>query len=216
MAGYNDRDAVIAGMTKPGVVAIIRTNDPDGIGEAVEAILAGGIHALEITLTTPGALDIIRKLNADFGDKVLLGSGSVTTVAAGLETIQAGARFVVTPVTRPEIVKACREAGAVVACGAYTPTEALTAHESGADFVKVFPAESLGPKYFKSLLGPLPQLRMIPTGGVEVSNCVDFIRAGCVAVAVGSNLVSNDILKQKNWSLLTERCKAYVEALSKV
>ncbi len=215
MAEYNDRGAVIEGIKQPGVVAIIRTNSPDVelIIDATHAMLAGGIHALEITLTIPGALGLIRKLNTVFGSNILLGSGSVITVEAGLHTIDAGARFVVTPVTRPEIVKACREAGAVVACGAYTPTEALNAHEAGADFVKIFPAEDLGARYIKSLLAPLPHLQIIPTGGVEVGNCGDFIKAGCAAVAVGSHLMSNDLLKSRNWTILTERCQAYVAAM---
>ena len=131
-----------------------------------------------------------------FGEKVLIGVGSVLDTETCRAAILAGAEFVVTPVTRPDVIQLCNRYSKPIASGAYTPTEALTAHESGADFIKIFPADQIGPAYIKNILAPLPMLRIIPTGGVTVETAASFIAAGCVALAAGSSLVSKDVLKR--------------------
>jgi 2-dehydro-3-deoxyphosphogluconate aldolase/(4S)-4-hydroxy-2-oxoglutarate aldolase len=150
-----------------------------------------------------------------FGDKILMGVGSILDTETARMAILAGAEFVVTPVTKPDVIKLCNRYGKPIASGAYTPTEALLGYESGADFIKIFPADQLGPQYIKNLLAPLPMLQIIPTGGVTVDTAASFINAGCVALAAGSSLVSKDVLKAKDWKKLAETAAAFVEAVKK-
>jgi len=180
-----------------------------------EALYEGGVTGLEVTMTTPNALQVISDVSKRFGKKVLVGVGTVLDPETCRAAILAGAQFAVTPVLRPEVIKMCNRYGVPIAAGAYTPTEALTAYESGADFVKIFPADQLGPQYIKNILGPLPQLRIIPTGGVTVATVEAFIKAGCVALGAGSSLVSKDVLKNQDWKKLTETAAAFVEAIKK-
>ena len=145
-----------------------------------------------------------------------MGVGTVLDTETCRAAILAGAQFVVTPVCRPEIIQMSRRYDKPVVCGAYTPTEALTAHEAGADFIKLFPADGLGPKYIQNLLAPLPMLRIIPTGGVTVENAGDFLRAGCVALGVGSSLIAKEFVAKKDWAALTARARAFVDAVAEV
>ena len=200
-------------LREPGLVAIIRADDSSQLIDATQALLDGGIQAIELTMTTPNAIGVIEEATKKFGDQVLLGLGSVLDETTARLGILAGAKFIVTPVFRPEVIKACRRYSIPIASGAYTPTEALTAHEAGADFVKIFPADGLGAGYIKSIKGPLPQLEIIPTGGVNLKTVKEFLDAGCAALAVGSNLVSKDILAARDWTKLRETAAAYVEAV---
>jgi 2-dehydro-3-deoxyphosphogluconate aldolase/(4S)-4-hydroxy-2-oxoglutarate aldolase len=209
-------------MTKPdilqriidlGIVAIIRADSSGQLVEAAEALLAGGVTTMEVTMTTPNALDVIAQVVARFGDEILMGVGSVVDPETAGEAIAAGAEFVVTPVTKPEVIHLCNRHGKPVASGAFTPTEALLGHESGADFIKIFPAELGGPGYIRTLLAPLPMLRIIPTGGVTPETAGDFIRAGCVALGAGSALVSKEILASGDWAKLTKRAVQFVRAV---
>ena len=145
--------------------------------------------------------------------QAVVGVGSVLDASSARSAIDAGARFVVTPVLRPAVVEICRELGVPVICGAFSPTEALAAHESGADFIKIFPADIGGPGFVCSLLAPLPMLRINPTGGITAANCGAFIRAGCVAVGAGSSLVSDDLLEQQDWARLTAKAREFVTAV---
>jgi 2-dehydro-3-deoxyphosphogluconate aldolase/(4S)-4-hydroxy-2-oxoglutarate aldolase len=206
------KSEIIAQLADPGVIAIIRTQSAEAVAPVVAALMAGGLNAIEITLTVPGALEIIRATRAKFGDAILLGAGTVLDPQTCAAAIEAGAEYIVTPIMRPALVAAAHTLGKPVALGAYTPTEAQLAHEAGADFVKIFPADGLGPNYIKNLKAPLPHLRIVPTGGVTPANVGEWIRAGATAVGVGSALVSAQILKDQNWSELTRQAAAMVAA----
>jgi len=204
---------IIQRLLDPGIVAIIRADNSEQLADACDALVAGGITAIELTMTTPNAIEVTKAVTSKLGDKVLIGLGTVLDETTARLGILAGAKFIVTPVTRPAVIAVCNRYSIPIAAGAYTPTEAITAHESGADFVKIFPADQLGTKYIKNILAPLPQLSIIPTGGVDVNTAGDFIKAGCVAVAAGSSLVSKEILKAKDWKKLTETAAAFVAAV---
>jgi 2-dehydro-3-deoxyphosphogluconate aldolase/(4S)-4-hydroxy-2-oxoglutarate aldolase len=171
---------------------------------------------MEITMTTPNALQVISDVTARFGNKLLMGVGSVLDTETCRAAILAGAEYVVTPVTKPDVIRLANRYGKPIAAGAFTPTEALTAHESGADFIKLFPAEIGGPEYVKSLLAPLPMLQIIPTGGVTPDTAPAFLRAGCVAVGAGSALVSRQILASRDWKTLKDRAETFVRAVRKI
>ncbi len=204
---------IIQRLLDPGVIAIMRARDSAQLLDAARAMADGGITAMEVTMTTPGALDVVRDIVAALGSRVAMGTGSVLDDVTARLAILAGAEFIVTPVLRPDVIATCRRYGKPVIAGAYTPTEALAAQEAGADFVKLFPAETLGLKYIKALLAPLPQLRLIPTGGIDPDNCGDFLRAGCAAVAVGTGLTGKDALQTATWTALTNTSKRFVEAV---
>jgi 2-dehydro-3-deoxyphosphogluconate aldolase/(4S)-4-hydroxy-2-oxoglutarate aldolase len=167
-------------------------------------------------MTTPNALRVISDVTARFGNQILMGVGSVLDTETCRAAILAGAEFVVTPVTKPDVIRLANRYGKPIAAGAFTPTEALTAHESGADFIKLFPAELGGPEYIKTLLAPLPMLQIIPTGGVTPQTAPDFLRAGSVALGAGSALVSREILTKRDWSGLKRRAEEFVHAIRKV
>jgi 2-dehydro-3-deoxyphosphogluconate aldolase/(4S)-4-hydroxy-2-oxoglutarate aldolase len=198
---------------RPGIVAIIRADSSEQLIDAAAALYEGGVTGMEVTMTTPNALQVISDVRKKFGEKVLIGVGSVLDPETARLAILAGAEFVVTPVTRPEVIRLCNRYSKPIASGAFTPTECLLAHESGADFVKLFPADQVGPTYIKNILAPMPMLRIIPTGGVTVATAASFIQAGCVALAAGSSLVSKDILKARDWKKLTETAAAFIAAI---
>ncbi len=206
------RSEIIAALKNPGIIAVVRAEKQEQVLPLSEALLAGGVIAIEITMTTPNAIAAIRETSAKLGDKALIGVGTVLDVDTCKRAIEAGAQFVVTPIMRPAIAEAAHALNKPVMLGAYTPTEAQLAHEAGADFIKIFPAEGLGPNYIKSLRAPLPHLNIVPTGGVDLHNVGDFLKAGCAALGVGSSLVSKKILQEANWPELTRLAKAFVEA----
>jgi 2-dehydro-3-deoxyphosphogluconate aldolase/(4S)-4-hydroxy-2-oxoglutarate aldolase len=196
-----------------GVVAVIRANSKDQLSGIAEALLAGGVAAIEVTMSTPRAIAGIEMLADRFGDKAVIGVGTVIDAATGRDAIAAGAQFVVSPVFDEEIVATVLRYGKIVIPGAFTPTEILRAWSSGADVVKVFPSTALGPQYFKDILAPLPQLRLTPTGGVDVKNAGDWIKAGAVFVGAGSSLVSKDALAKNEFGSITANAKAFVETI---
>lgn len=208
-----DRQAILQALTEPGIVAVVRAGRPLAVEPLVEALLAGGVVAIEITLTTPGALEALAVAVRGFAPKAVMGAGSVVNAAQGKAALAAGAEFLVSPILRPELVPLAHGAGRPVMLGAYTPTEAQAAHEAGADFVKIFPADGLGARYLKAIRGPLPHLRLVPTGGVDLTTLADFVRAGCPAVGVGSSLVSAERLEREDWAGLTELAGRYVAAM---
>lgn len=206
------KSEIIAALKNPGIIAVVRAEKQEQVLPLSEALLTGGVIAIEITMTTPNAIEAIREAAAKLGDRALIGVGTVLDVATCQRAIEAGAQFVVTPIMRPAIAEAAHALNKAVMLGAYTPTEAQLAYEAGADFIKIFPAEGLGPNYIKSLRAPLPHLNIVPTGGVDLHNVSEFLKAGCAALGVGSSLVSKKILQEKNWAELTRLAKAFVAA----
>ena len=209
------RSQIIDQLTNPGIIAVIRTSRHEHVIPVCQALVDGGVFALEITLTVPNALHAIQQARTLFGDSALIGAGTVVRSEQCHEVISAGAEFVVSPITRPELVEIAHAADRPIMLGAYTPTEAQTAYEAGADFVKLFPADQLGPTHVKSLLAPLPHLRIVPTGGVNLETAEDFLRAGCAALGVGSSLLSREILENEDWAALTRLASAYGELARK-
>lgn len=204
---------IIACLLDPGIIAIIRADSSEGVVQAAEALLAGGVTAMEVTMTTPNAIAVIEEIAGRLGDRIVLGVGSVIDPETLRAAVGVGAQFVVTPVTKTEVIAAANLLGKPIASGAFTPTECLLAHESGADFVKLFPADQVGPTYIKNLLAPLPMLRLIPTGGVTPQTAAAFFEAGSVAIGVGSALVSKEILAARDWKELTQRAEEFVKAV---
>src|SRR5689334_8205061 len=203
---------IISRLVNPGIIAVVRAQKPEQVLPLSEALIAGGVIAIEITMTTPNAIAAIRDARQKIGDRALIGVGTVLDLETCRSAVSEGAQFVVTPVLRPEFVPIVHAADRPIMLGAYTPTEAQLAHEAGADFIKIFPADNLGPGYIKALRAPLPHLRIVPTGGVDVGNVADFLKAGCAAVGAGSSLVSTKILQEANWPELTRRAKEFVGA----
>jgi 2-dehydro-3-deoxyphosphogluconate aldolase/(4S)-4-hydroxy-2-oxoglutarate aldolase len=203
---------IISLLTDPGIIAVVRAQQPAQVLPLFEALIAGGVRAIEITMTTPNALAAIREAREKIGERALIGVGTVLEADTCRAAVAAGAEFVVTPICRTELVAIAHAAGCPIMLGAYTPTEAQLAHEVGADFIKLFPADSLGTRYIKALRAPLPHLRIVPTGGVDVQNVAEFLKAGCVALGVGSSLVSAKILQEADWPELTRRACAFVSA----
>lgn len=194
-----------------GVVAVIRMKDTQRLKKVIEAIRLGGVKSIEITMTVPGAVEIIADLVKTVPDDVLVGAGTVTDVETANKVIDAGAKFVVGPILNLDIIRLCNQRGVVIMPGCYTPTEIFTAWKAGADIIKVFPATSLGPKYFKDIRGPFPDLRLLPTGGVSVDNVGDWIAAGAVAVGIGSDLLDKKAIDEERYEVLTERARRMVE-----
>jgi 2-dehydro-3-deoxyphosphogluconate aldolase/(4S)-4-hydroxy-2-oxoglutarate aldolase len=196
-----------------GVVAIVRLADYSAAVAIAEALLKGGIEVVEFTYTNPGAGEAIERIKNAFGKEIMAGAGTVLDPETARAAILHGSDFIVTPTLKPETIRLCRRYSVPTVIGAFTPTEILTAWEEGATFVKVFPASSVGPRYLKDVGGPLPHVRLIPTGGVNLENAGDFIRAGASAIAVGTNLVDDHIVHEKNWALLTSRAEEFLMAV---
>lgn len=209
------RSEIISRLVNPGIVAVIRTEKPSQLPDLCEALIAGGVIALEITFTVPNALEAIRGASSRFADRALVGAGTVLNADTCRAAIGAGAEFVVSPITKLEIIEAAHASDKPVMIGAYTPTEAQTAHEAGADFIKIFPADKLGPTYIKALRAPLPHLKIVPTGGVDLNTAADFLKAGCAALGVGGSLVLPEAMKSGNWAEITRVAKAFVEIASR-
>jgi 2-dehydro-3-deoxyphosphogluconate aldolase / (4S)-4-hydroxy-2-oxoglutarate aldolase len=206
------KQQIIDELLNPGVIAIIRAKRAEQALPLAEALLAGGIVAIEITTTTPNAIAAIRDTSAQLGERALIGVGTVLDEATCRAAIDAGAQFIVSPICRRELIPIAHRAGKPVMLGAYTPTEAQLAHEAGSDFIKIFPADSLGPSYLKALCAPLPHLKIVPTGGVDLKTIDAFFKAGCVAVGAGSSLISKDILENDDWAKLTHGAAEFVRA----
>ena len=202
-----EKDKQIAMIREAGLIAIMRAETSEDLIEAAEAVKAGGLNIIEVTMTTPDALNVIAKATNKFGDEVLFGAGTILDPETARAAILAGAQFIVSPTLNINVIETCRRYSRTVVAGCFTPTEILTAWECGADFIKVFPADVGGPEYIKAVLAPLPQVALIPTGGVNLETIGPFLKAGAVAVAAGSSLVSKEILNERNFSLLSERTK---------
>ena len=206
------KQQIIEQLVNPGIIAVVRAKRADQVVPLAEALVAGGIIAVEVTMTTPDAIAAIREASAKLGARALIGVGTVLDEATCRAAIEAGAQFIVSPMCRRELVAVAHQAGKPIMLGAYTPTEAQLAHEAGADFIKIFPADTLGPNYIKSLRVPLPHLKIVPTGGVDLKTIGDFFKAGCFAVGAGSALISKDVLEKDDWATLTATAAAFVRA----
>jgi 2-dehydro-3-deoxyphosphogluconate aldolase/(4S)-4-hydroxy-2-oxoglutarate aldolase len=199
-----------------GLIPVLRAKNPKQAHAVVEAMIAGGVTIVEVTMTVPNAVDLLRELKREH-PTLLLGSGTVTTAKEAEETIEAGAEFVVSPSFHPEVIAATKAAGKRSIPGALTPTEVITAHRAGADYVKIFPCSAMGgASYLKSLLAPFPFLKLIPTGGVTLKTAEDFLRAGARALGVGSDLVNLTAIDEDKPEIITEAAKAYLHVLAKV
>jgi len=194
-----------------GIVAIVRAADPGPLVEVVKALADGGVTVTEVTLTVPNALDVIREAKRQLGDRVLLGAGTVLDPETARAALLAGAEFIVAPSINLDVIKLCRRYDKLVMPGAFTPTEVVTAWEAGADVVKIFPADVVGPAYFKALRGPLPQVKLMPTGGVDLTTAADFLKAGAVCLGVGGQLVEPKALAARDFARITALAKQYVE-----
>jgi len=198
-----------------GIIAIMRANESDQLIDAVQAIFDGGIRAIEVTLTTPGALKVINKVNEKFGDSILFGAGTVLDAESAILAINAGADFIVSPNLNIEVLNACLRYSIPVFPGCFTPTEVLTAWQSGATMVKLFPADVGGPAMIKAIRSPLPQVEIIPVGGVDLNTTADFIRNGASAVGVGGSLVNQKILNRGEFSQLTQLAQQFLIEVAK-
>src|ERR1700688_2190568 len=210
------KDQVLSFITEIGIVPVVRTSTAEGAIKAIDAIYRGGIRAAEITMTVPGAVRALEKVADQFGDKIMLGAGTVLDPETARICMLAGAEFFVTPSLKPATIEMAKRYGKVICPGALTPTEVLTAWEAGADVVKVFPCGNVGgAKYIKALKGPFPQIEMIPTGGVNLETGGDFLKAGACAVAVGGELVDAKTIKEGRYDVIEDRARQYLAAVAK-
>ena len=207
------KDSVLSKIRSEKVVALIRADSPDGLLDCAKALAEGGLTSIELTMTTPGAIRMLEKASSELPD-FLFGLGTVLDAETARAGILAGAKFIVTPALRPDVITLCRRYSVPVFSGALTPTEVVNAWEAGADAVKIFPAEFFGPAYIKSLKAPLPHVDLVPTGGVNEGNVGEFLKAGATATAAGSSLVDSKAFKEKNWAPITAKAKAFVAAVA--
>jgi 2-dehydro-3-deoxyphosphogluconate aldolase/(4S)-4-hydroxy-2-oxoglutarate aldolase len=203
-------------ITAAGIVPVVRTSSAESAIQAIDAMYEGGVRAAEITMTVPGAIRALEKVADRFGDKLMLGAGTVLDPETARACMLAGAQFFVTPSLKIATIEMVKRYSKVICPGALTPTEVLTAWEAGADVVKVFPCGNVGgAKYIKALKGPFPQIEMIPTGGVNLETAGDFLKAGACAVAVGGELVDPKLIKDGRFDVIAERAKQYLAAIAK-
>jgi 2-dehydro-3-deoxyphosphogluconate aldolase / (4S)-4-hydroxy-2-oxoglutarate aldolase len=193
-----------------GIVAVVRAPDSDQLVEVARALAEGGVDVVEITMSVPNALDVLRQVREELGERVLLGAGTVLDTETARAVILAGAEFVVAPTLNLDVIRLCRRYDKLVMPGAFTPTEILAAWEAGADIVKVFPADVVGPAFFKAMRGPLPQIRLMPTGGVDLTTAADFLKAGACCLGIGGQLVEPKAVAERNFDRIRNLARQYV------
>ena len=209
-----DRSAAVERLCRRGIIAVVRAKSSQQLLEVARCLLAGGVDCIEITMTTPDALEVIRRCREAMGDEALIGVGSVLSGQIARQAIQAGAQYVVSPILDAGMIAAAHEADVPAVPGAFSPTEIHTATQAGADVVKVFPATRLGPGFFKDLLAPMPHLKLLPTGGVNLDTAGDFIKAGGVTLAVGSALVDKQALATGDMDKIRSLAERFVKAVA--
>jgi 2-dehydro-3-deoxyphosphogluconate aldolase/(4S)-4-hydroxy-2-oxoglutarate aldolase len=197
-------------------VAVLRADSPEQLIDVGHALREGGCDLIEVTMTTPGALEVIEQAAAELGEGVLLGAGSVLDAETARAAILSGAQYIVSPVTNYDMIEMAHRYDKVAMPGAYTPTEAMNAYAAGADFVKIFPAGIGGPKLIKAMLAPMPQLSLVPTGGVNLETIVDFLEAGAAACGVGSALVKKDALAAGDMDEIKRTAAAFMDKVAQV
>lgn len=205
------RHADLQRVLNTGMVAIIRASSGEQLVNVARALYEGGIDVIEVTFTVPNAVEVLQAVHKDLGQKILLGAGTVLDPETARTAFLAGAQFLVSPTVNLEVIRMANRYDKLCMSGAYTPTEILTAWEAGADVVKVFPAEIGGPPYLKAIKGPLPQVRLMPTGGVNLETMHDFLKAGACAVGLGSSLVEKDAVEKGDFSRIRSLAEQYVE-----
>ena len=207
-----NKTEVLQRIRATGLIPVVRAESADLAMRAVEAIKAGGVDVLEVTMTVPGAIDVIAKLAATFGAEVVIGAGTVLDFDTANKCVQAGAQFIVSPALNEETISFCRRNDVAVFPGALTPTEVVRAWNAGADAVKVFPAGAVGgASYLRALKAPLPQIELVPTGGVSLKTAADFIKAGAMALGVGADLVDTKALREDRDEVIAERARQFLE-----
>ncbi len=192
-----------------GIVAVVRSPDGGQLVEVARALADGGVGVVEITMSVPDALHVLRQVRQALGDRLLLGAGTILDPETARAALLAGAEYIVAPTLNREVIRLCQRYDKLVMPGAFTPTEILTAWEAGADIVKVFPADVVGPAFFKALRGPLPQIRLMPTGGVDLTTAADFLRAGACCLGIGSQLVEPKAVATRNFDRIRELARQY-------
>ena len=207
------KEQILSTIAESGVVAVMRAPSKEILLDISQALLAGGVPGVEVTMTTPKAISAIEMLADILGDQAIVGVGTVLDAATARDAIAAGAQFVVSPTLDLAVIETTKRYGKISVPGAYTPTEILRAWSAGADTVKVFPATTLGPGYLRDLLAPMPQLKLTPTGGVDLKNVGEWIKAGAYFVGAGSSLVTKSAMAEKEWGAITANAKAFVEAI---
>ena len=205
-----DRHAVLQRVLDTGIVSIIRASSSEQLVDVAKALYEGGIDVIEVTFTTPGVLEMIAAVKKELGDNILLGAGTVLDTESVRAAVLAGAEFIVTPTVNLDVIKLCNRYSKVIMPGGFTPTEILTAWEAGADIVKVFPADVGGPSYLKAIHGPLPQIRLLPTGGVDLQTLPSFVKAGACAVGLGSALVEKAAVEAGDMNRIRSLAEQYV------
>ena len=198
-----------------GIVAVVRSNDSSQLVEVCKALVDGGVDVAEITFTVPNALEVLAAVRKALGDRLLLGAGTVLDTETARAAILAGAEYLVSPTLNLEVIKLAKRYGKMIMPGVYTPTEALTAWEAGADILKVFPAEIVGPAFFKAMKGPLPQLRLMPTGGVDLNTAASFLEAGAVCLGIGSQLIEPKAVAAGDFARITSLAAQYREIVTR-
>ncbi|MBN2012814.1 bifunctional 4-hydroxy-2-oxoglutarate aldolase/2-dehydro-3-deoxy-phosphogluconate aldolase [candidate division KSB1 bacterium] len=209
------RQDIVRRIEECGVIAVIRMDNTEKLQQVIEAISEGGVKALEITMTTPGAIDVIKAVSKQISSDFMLGVGTVLDPETARAAILAGAEFVVGPTLNPDVIKMAHRYDKAVFPGAFTPTEILTAWEHGADIVKVFPATALGPKFFKDVKGPLPEVKMTPTGGVGLNNAAEFIKSGAACLGVGTAMLDKKMIAESDWDGLAKLAASFVAEVKK-
>jgi 2-dehydro-3-deoxyphosphogluconate aldolase/(4S)-4-hydroxy-2-oxoglutarate aldolase len=212
MAAPHDLERIL----HSGVVAVVRAASGELLADVAEALLAGGVEGIEITFTVPRAQHVLEQVADRLGDKIVLGAGTVLDTETARIAILAGARFIVAPTVNLEVISLCRRYSRLIMPGALTPTEILSAWEAGADIVKVFPSELTGPGYLKAIHGPLPQVRLMPTGGVNLKTAAEFLKAGACALGIGSSLVDPQAVANREFAKISDLAKQYVEIVRQI
>jgi 2-dehydro-3-deoxyphosphogluconate aldolase/(4S)-4-hydroxy-2-oxoglutarate aldolase len=207
------RPAVLQRILDCGVVAVVRSPHADQLVQVARSLLKGGVNAIEITMTVPNAIDVIRNVSNELAGQIVLGAGTVLDPETARAALLAGAEYIVAPTVNRRVIRLCRRYDKVVMPGAFTPTEILSAWEAGADVVKVFPADVGGPNYLKSVLAPLPQLRLMPTGGVDLTTAADFLRAGACCLGVGSALVDKEAIRKGDFDRIESIARQFVSVV---
>lgn len=206
---------MVKSLIEAGAIAVIRLSDPNKVIKVAEAIYKGGVSGIEITMTVPNAIQVIHDASKEIGDYMNVGVGTILDPETAQRAIDAGAKYVVSPIFKKEIIEVAHENGVPAMPGAFTPTEIQTAYECGADIIKVFPADVVGMAFFKGILAPLPHLRLIPTGGVTLTNAGDWIKAGACAVGVGTALLDKNAIASENYQVLADNARILMESISK-
>lgn len=208
------KDEILEDLLSRKAVAVIRVQEEDKLQKVIEALYEGGITCAEITMTVPNAIDLIKKMSENLGEKVLIGVGSVLNGAVAGEAVKAGAKYVVSPILKKEIIDTAHRFDVPAMPGCFTPTEIQTAYEWGADLIKVFPADVLGMEFFKGILAPMPHLKLMPTGGVTLTNAGEWLKAGASAVGLGSALLDKQALKEENYEKITRNAESVMACIN--